>query len=54
MVNKKKKNSPTTQLFKAAKMLNFADMIKLELLKFGYKLSKQDMPAPISDIMNKG
>ena len=54
MVNKKKKNSPTTHLFKAAKMLNFADMIKLELLKFGYKLGKEDMPKPINDIMNKG
>ena len=53
LVNKKKKNSPTRQLFKGANILNFADMIKLELLKFGYNLRKQDIPTPIWDIMNR-
>ena len=53
LVYKKKKNTPTAYLFKTAKILTIDDMIKLELLKFGYKLSKEEMPKPIRDIMNK-
>ena len=53
IANKKKKNSPTDILFKNIRMLKFPDMIKLEIIKFGYKLSKQNLPGPIETIMNK-
>ena len=40
LVNKKKKNSPTNELFLRNRLLKFSDMIDLELLKFGYMLTK--------------
>ena len=52
IVNRKKKNVPTGDLFKQNKILKFSDMIKLELIKFGYKLSKKELPKPIEKIMN--
>ena len=51
--NKKKKNAPTNELFIRNRLLKFSDMINIELLKFGYMLSRRCLPNPISKIMNK-
>ena len=48
----KKENSPTNALFKKDGILKFPDIIDLELIKFGYRLSTQDLPTPIESIMN--
>ena len=53
LVNKKKKNASTNELFIRNRLLKFSDMIHIELLKFGYMLSKKSLPNPISKIMNK-
>ena len=53
LVNKKKKNASTNELFIRNRLLKFSDMIHIELLKFGYLLSKKCLPNPISKIMNK-
>ena len=53
LVNRTKKNSPTNILFKRNGLLKFSDMINLELQKFGFKLSRQDLPNPIDQIMNR-
>ena len=53
LVNKKKKNSPTNELFLRNRLLKFSDMIDLELLKFGYMLSRRCLPNPIDKIMNQ-
>ena len=52
-LTRKKKNSLTNMLFKMNGILKFSDMINLELQKFGFKLSRQDLPHPIEHIMNK-
>ena len=52
IINGKKKNTPTDELFKQNKILKFNDMVKLKLIKFGYKFSKSDIPNPIVKIMN--
>ena len=51
IMNRARKNAPTDVLFKENKILKFRDMIKLELLKFGYNLGKKDLPKPITNIM---
>ena len=43
LVNKKKKNAPTNELFRRNRLLKFSDMIDIELLKFGYMLSRRGM-----------
>ena len=53
LINKKKKNASTNELFIRNRLLKFSDMIHIELLKFGYMLSKKCLPNPISKIMNK-
>ena len=53
LVNKKKKNAPTNELFIRNRLLKFSDMIDIELLKFGYMLSRRCLPNPINKIMNK-
>ena len=53
LVNKKKKNAPTNELFIRNRLLKFSDMINIELLKFGYMLSRRCLSNPISKIMNK-
>ena len=53
LVNKKKKNSPTNELFLRNRLLKFSDMIEHELLKFGYMLSRRCLPNPIDKIMNQ-
>ena len=53
LVNKKKKNAPTNELFIRNRLLKFSDMIHIELLKFGYMLSKKKLPNPINNIMTK-
>ena len=52
LVNKKKKNAPTNELFLRNRLLKFSDMIDLEL-KFGYMLSRRCLPNPIDKIMNQ-
>ena len=52
IICRKKKNAPTDILLKQNKILKLNDMIKLELIKFGYKLSKKELPKPIQKIMN--
>ena len=52
LVNKKKKNAATNILFKTNKILKLPDVINLELIKYGLKLSRQDLPSPIEGIMN--
>ena len=41
LVNKRKKNAATNTLFKNNKILKLPDIINLELIKFGYRLSRQ-------------
>ena len=53
LVNKKKKNAPTNKLFIRNRLLKFSDMIDIELLKFGYVLSRRCLPNPIDKIMNE-
>ena len=53
LVNKKKKNAPTNELFIRNRLLKFSDMIHIELLKFGYRLSKRNLPDPINNVMTK-
>ena len=53
LVNRTKKSSPANTLFKRNGILKFSDMINLELQKFGFKLSRQDLPNPIDRMMNK-
>ena len=45
--------SPTNILFKRNAILKISDMINLELQKFGLKLSRQDLPNPIDQMMNR-
>ena len=52
IINKKKKNAPTNELFRKNWILKLLDIIKLELIKFGYRLSRNDLPGPIKNIMN--
>ena len=52
LVNKKKKNAPTNELFIRNRLLKFSDIIDIELLKFGYMLSRSCLPNPINKIMN--
>ena len=49
----KKKYAPTNELFIRNRLLKFSDMIHIELLKFGYMLSKKNLPNPINNIMTK-
>ena len=51
-INKAKKNAPTNNLLKKNCILKLPDIIKLELIKLGYKLSRKDLPQPIKNIMN--
>ena len=53
LVNRTKKNSPINILFKRNGILKFSDMINLELQKFGFQLSRQDLPNPIDQMMNR-
>ena len=53
LVNKKKKNAPTNELFIRNRLLKFSEMIDIELLKFGYMLSRRCLPNPIDKIMNE-
>ena len=39
-------------VFKKDGILKFPDIINLKLIKFGYRLSTQDLPTPIELIMN--
>ena len=52
IINKKKKNTPTNELFRKNYILKLPNIIKLELIKFGYRLSRNDLPEPIKNIMN--
>ena len=52
IINRKKENTPTDELFKQNKILKFNDRVKLELIQSRYKLSKSDIPNPIVKIMN--
>ena len=48
----KDKNHPTAELFHDLKALPVNDLIKLELAKFGYKITRNLYPEPITKIMN--
>ena len=52
LVIKKKKNAATDILFRENKILKLENMINMELVKFGYRLSRKDLPGPIQNIMN--
>ena len=53
LVNRTKKSSSTNILFKRNGILKFSDMINLELQKFGFKLSRQDLPNAIDQMMSR-
>ena len=42
--------APSSPLFKKYKILKFHDLIKLELLKFGYNHSIKNLPKPILNL----
>jgi len=45
-------NAHTSPLFKKYKILKFEDLIKLELLKFGFSYNTKALPQPIMDIFH--
>ena len=49
---KKKKNAPTDPLYKACGLLKFTDIIKMELLKFKYRIQNDLLSKPMHAIMN--
>ena len=51
-IYKAKKNASTDELFKKNGILKLPDIIKLELIKFGYRLSRKDLPTPIQNIVD--
>ena len=49
-----KKNSiPVDAIFRKLKLLKFSDMIKIELCKFGARISNNLLPKPIQELMKK-
>ena len=52
LIHKKKKNAPMDELFRKSEILKFPDLIKLELIKFGYRIRNGLLPNPIQYIMN--
>ena len=53
IAGRQKKNSPVNDLLSQLDLLKFSDLIDLELLKFGYQLSRKNLPDPINKIMNQ-
>ena len=51
-VHKKSSRADCTPLFKMSNILPFNDLVELELMKLGYKISNGQIPKPITDIMN--
>ena len=52
LVGKKWKSQNMVQLHKVLYLLSLHDMIKMELCKFGYKLTNRMLPDPLLNIMN--
>ena len=48
----KDKDTPTDHLFKEQRVIKFLDMIKMELCKFRYNISKKIIPKPLQDLMS--
>ena len=53
IVGKMPKNANTAGIFKELKILKLSDVVKLELLKLGYKLTNDILPTPLKDMFDK-
>ena len=49
----KKSSIPVDAIFRKLKLLKFSDMIKIELCKFGARISNNLLPKPIQELMKK-
>ena len=49
----RRNNIPVDDIFKKLKLLKFSDMIKIELCKFGARISNNLLPKPIQELMIK-
>ena len=52
IVHKKSLQANCNELLNKSKMLTFQELISLESMKYGYKISKGLAPEPIKRIMN--
>ena len=53
LLSNKKQNQTQTEIFSQHEILPFLVLIKQELIKLGYNLSRNDVPIPITNIYKK-